>query len=340
MIIRTVATFYCTHKYRHLKAASHVLPSRIKNFTQYKVMESSPFIAIFSLLCMDSDFSLFFKCGSPKIRSTHILNTQKLPMKINFTNKNALVCGSTAGIGKATAIILAKQGATVTLVARNEDKLKETVAHLSSENGQTHDYLVADFSAPETLRHTIEKAVKEKTFHILINNTGGPKGGPILSAKTDAFEKAFSMHVICNQILVQAVVPGMKEANYGRIINIISTSVKQPIDNLGVSNTIRGAVASWSKTMANELGSFGITVNNVLPGFTATGRLDDVIANRVEQSGKSKEAVSETMRNAVPARRFAKPEEVAQAIVFLASESASYINGVNLPVDGGRTKSL
>lgn len=261
-------------------------------------------------------------------------------MNINFKTKHALVCGSTAGIGKATAIILARLGATVTLVARNEDKLKKTLSALSSENGQIHDYLIADFSKPEVLRSTIEKAVEEKTFHILINNTGGPKGGPILSAATDAFEKAFAMHVICNQILVQALAPGMKKANYGRIINIISTSVKQPIDNLGVSNTIRGAVASWSKTMASELGPFGITVNNVLPGFTATGRLDDVIANRVNLSGKSEDEVSQAMRNSVPARRFAKPEEVAQAVVFLASESASYINGVNLPVDGGRTKSL
>jgi len=261
-------------------------------------------------------------------------------MNINFTNKHALVCGSTAGIGRATAIILARLGATVTLVARNEDKLKETLTTLSRENGQNHDYLVADFSNPKALRSTIEKVVENKTFHILINNTGGPKGGPILSAKTDEFEKAFAMHVICNQFLVQALVPGMKKANFGRVINIISTSVKQPIDNLGVSNTIRGAVASWSKTMANELGPFGITVNNVLPGFTATGRLDDVIDNRMHRSGKSKDQVIETMHNAVPARRFAKPEEVAQAVVFLASESASYINGVNLPVDGGRTKAL
>src|SRR5690554_904201 len=260
-------------------------------------------------------------------------------MNINFKNKHALVCGSTAGIGKATAIILARRGATVTLVARNEDKLKKTLSALSSENGQNHDYLIADFSKPEALRSTIEKAVEEKTYHILINNTGGPKGGPILSAATDAFEKAFTMHVICNQILVQALASGMKEANYGRIINIISTSVKQPIDNLGVSNTIRGAVASWSKTLANELGQFGITVNNVLPGFTATGRLEAVVENAAKRMNKSEKEASEQMRNSVPARRFAQPGEVANAVAFLASEAASYINGVNLPVDGGRTKS-
>src|SRR5690554_7342495 len=260
-------------------------------------------------------------------------------MNINFKNKHALVCGSTAGIGKATVIILARRGATVTLVARNEDKLKKTLSALSSENGQNHDYLIADFSKPEALRSTIEKAVEEKTYHILINNTGGPKGGPILSAATDAFEKAFTMHVICNQILVQALASGMKEANYGRIINIISTSVKQPIDNLGVSNTIRGAVASWSKTLANELGQFGITVNNVLPGFTATDRLKDVIENTAKRLNKTEKEASEQMRSSVPARRFAQPGEVAHAVAFLASETASYINGVNLPVDGGRTKS-
>lgn len=261
-------------------------------------------------------------------------------MNIDFTKKNALVCGSTAGIGKATALLLAKLGAEVTLVARNEKKLKNTLAELSKKHGQNHDFLIADFSKPDELKKIIEKAVSNKIFHILINNTGGPKGGLIISAGTDEFTKAFSMHVVCNQILTQTLSPGMKKAGFGRIINVISTSVKQPIDNLGVSNTIRGAVASWSKTMANELGKFGITVNNVLPGFTATGRLDDVIANRVKQSGKPVEEVSEMMKNSVPARRFGKPEEVANGIVFLASDAAGYINGINLPVDGGRTKSL
>lgn len=261
-------------------------------------------------------------------------------MNLDFTKKNALVCGSTAGLGKATALILARLGAEITLVARNEEKLKSTLTELSTKNNQKHDYLVADFSEPEKLRSMVGKAVSHKTFHILINNTGGPKGGPIISAETREFTEAFSMHVVCNQILVQALAPGMKKAGFGRIINIISTSVKQPIDNLGVSNTIRGAVASWSKTMANELGQFGITVNNVLPGFTATGRLDDVITNRAKQTGKTETEVSEMMKNSVPSRRFAKPEEVANGIVFLASEAAGYINGINLPVDGGRTKSL
>ena len=261
-------------------------------------------------------------------------------MDLNFKDKNALVCGSTAGIGKATAMLLAKLGATVTLLARDEEKLKNTLLELPFQDGQKHNYIVADFSDPELLKERVGHVTESKTFHILLNNTGGPKGGPIFSAEPSAFSHAFTQHLICNQILVQAVVPGMKKADYGRIINIISTSVKQPIDGLGVSNTIRGAVASWSKTLANELGQYGITVNNVLPGFTATDRLDDIIANAAKKLNKTKAEASAFMMGLVPANRFAQPGEIATAVVFLASEAASYINGINLPVDGGRTKSL
>ncbi|MFC7357667.1 SDR family oxidoreductase [Jejudonia soesokkakensis] len=261
-------------------------------------------------------------------------------MNLDLKNRNALVCGSTAGIGKATAMELASMGATVTLVARNAEKLKETLVALPHQDGQKHNYLVADFTNPEVLKEKVTAAAENKTFHILINNTGGPKGGPIFSAETDEFTKAFEMHLVCNQILVQAVAPGMKKADFGRIINVISTSVKQPIDGLGVSNTIRGAVASWSKTLANELGQYGITVNNVLPGFTATDRLADIVGNASKKMNKSEEDAAAFMRSLVPARRFAQPGEIANAIAFLSSEAASYINGINLPVDGGRTKSL
>ncbi len=261
-------------------------------------------------------------------------------MNLDLTNKNALICGSTAGIGKASAKQLAAMGATVTLVARDEEKLKETLIELPFEAGQKHNYIVADFSDPKDVKKKVGIAVKDKIFHILVNNTGGPKGGPIFNAHPDEFTKAFAQHLVNNQTLVQAVVPGMKKADYGRIINIISTSVKQPIDGLGVSNTIRGAVASWSKTLANELGSFGITVNNVLPGFTATDRLTDIVANAAKKMNKSEEEATAFMRNLVPARRFAQPGEIANTVAFLASEAASYINGINLPVDGGRTKSL
>ena len=258
-------------------------------------------------------------------------------MNLGLHNKNALVCGSTQGIGKATAIQLAQEGANITLIARNEEKLRQVLTELPNDN-QTHQYIVADFTNPTGL---FEK-LKERTisYHILVNNTGGPAGGPVFSAKLAEFEMAFTQHLKCNHVLVQALVPFMKSEGYGRIINIISTSVKQPLDGLGVSNTIRGAVANWSKTLANELGQFAITVNNVLPGATATERLNEIIGNKANKSKKSIEEVTETMKNASPAKRFAKPEEVANAIVFLASEKASFINGINVPVDGGRTKSL
>ncbi|REH52566.1 3-oxoacyl-[acyl-carrier protein] reductase [Tenacibaculum gallaicum] len=258
-------------------------------------------------------------------------------MNLEIQHKNALVCGSTQGIGKASAIQLAEEGVNVTLVARNEEKLKVVLAELPNNN-QKHGYLVADFSKPEELKEKL--AATDLQFHILVNNTGGPAGGPVFNAKIEEFERAFTMHLKCNHVLVQAVVPFMKEQNYGRIINVISTSVKQPLDGLGVSNTIRGAVANWSKTLANELGQFGITVNNVLPGATGTERLTEIINNKAVKTGKTIEEVSETMKNASPAKRFAKPEEIANAVVFLASEKASFINGINVPVDGGRTKSL
>ncbi|MEO8934232.1 MAG: SDR family oxidoreductase [Xanthomarina sp.] len=260
-------------------------------------------------------------------------------MDLKLNNKYALVCGSTAGIGKATAMSLASEGATVTLVARNEDKLKAVLAELPQQGN--HDYIVADFSNPAELKFKVSEYIsKNHGFHILVNNTGGPKGGPVFSADLNEFESAFTQHLKCNHVLAQAVVPFMKEAGFGRIISIISTSVKQPLDGLGVSNTIRGAVANWSKTLANELGSFGITVNNVLPGATGTERLTEIIKNKSAKTGDSEEDAAHAMKQAVPAKRFAKPEELAYAITFLASECASYINGINLPVDGGRTKSL
>lgn len=260
-------------------------------------------------------------------------------MNLNLNNKYALVCGSTAGIGKATAIALAAEGVQITLIARNEDKLKATLSELPQQ--RAHDYIVADFSNPSDLKTKVSDYIsKHHSFHILVNNTGGPKGGPIFSAGVDEFESAFTQHLKCNHVLVQTIVPFMKDENYGRIINVISTSVKQPLDGLGVSNTIRGAVANWSKTLANELGQFGITVNNVLPGATGTERLTQIIKNKSAKSGSTEEEAANAMKNAVPAKRFAKPAELADAITFLASERAAYINGINLPVDGGRTKSL
>lgn len=260
-------------------------------------------------------------------------------MNLQLYNKYALVCGSTAGIGKATAIALAEEGAMVTLIARNEEKLQKVLSGMPYM--EKHDYLVADFSNPKELREKVSDYITKKHgFHILVNNTGGPAGGPIFSAQLEEFENAFTQHLKCNHVLAQTLVPFMKTEAYGRIINVISTSVKQPLDGLGVSNTIRGAVANWSKTLANELGPFGITVNNVLPGATGTERLAEIIKSKAAKTEKTEEEAAEAMRTTIPAKRFAKPEELAYAITFLASGCASYINGINLPVDGGRTKSL
>ncbi len=253
----------------------------------------------------------------------------------------ALVCGSTQGIGLAIAQKLAADGFSVVLTARNEEKLKVSLQSLDSSKGQTHHYFVSDFTNPESVKNAVNAFIeKHGSIHILINNTGGPKSGPIVDADTTEFLAAFNQHLICNHILMQAVVPGMKAAGFGRIVNIISTSVKQPLPNLGVSNTIRGAVASWSKTLANELGAFGITVNNVLPGATNTQRLTEIAKVKAEKTGESVAEILAEMGQESPMKRIAQPEEVAAAVAFLASDSASYINGINVPVDGGRTKSL
>lgn len=262
-------------------------------------------------------------------------------MNLDLTGKRALVCGSTQGLGKASAIELARLGASVILVARDEQALQKTQLELESKSGQRHGYIVADFSDVNQVHERVNDFVKKNPpVHILVNNTGGPAGGPIIDADWQEFFKAFSSHLLCNHILVQAVVAGMKAERYGRIINIISTSVKQPIAGLGVSNTTRGAVASWAKTLAGELAPFGITVNNVLPGMTKTGRLDSLIKAKAEKAGKSVDEITKEMIAEIPVGRFAMPEEFAAAVAFLATPAASYINGINLPVDGGRTTSL
>lgn len=261
-------------------------------------------------------------------------------MNLDLTGKRALVCGSTQGIGRSSAIELALLGAEITLLARNEAKLKDVIQSLSTDQDQQHHYLVADFNDQAQLKHLINEYVIDNQIDILINNTGGPAGGQAIDAGTDEFIHAFNMHLICNQILVQAVIAGMKKNNFGRIINIISTSVKTPLKGLGVSNTIRGAVASWAKTLALELGPFGITVNNVLPGFTMTGRLESLISAIAERENKTKEEVIKDMISTIPAGRIADSHELAAAVAFLASPAAAYINGINLPVDGGKTPSL
>jgi 3-oxoacyl-[acyl-carrier protein] reductase len=259
-------------------------------------------------------------------------------MNLNLEGKSAIVCGSTQGIGKAIAEELAQMGASITLVARNETKLQEVKKELSTEFNQTHRYIQADFSSPKILESKIKEYLREfRSPEILINNAGGPPGGQIINEPYTKFMDTMTMHLQCNHLLAQVLTPGMKEAGFGRIINIISTSVYIPIPGLGVSNTVRGAVASWAKTLSIELGQFGITVNNVLPGFTNTARLEGIINNKANKTGKDIETVMADMKLETPARRFGEATETAAAAAFLASPAASYINGVSIPVDGGRT---
>ncbi len=256
---------------------------------------------------------------------------------MDLKGKRAWVCGSTQGIGKACAMELAGRGAAVTLFARNEATLKTTRDELSTEAGQTHDFVCADFGEPGNLAESARKHLAATgPTSILVNNTGGPKSGPIVEAKPDAFLGAISNHVVCNHLLMQTVLPGMKEAGYGRIVNIISSSVFMPIKGLGVSNTTRAAVANWAKSVAGEVGLFGITVNNVLPGYTDTVRLKSLIKAKADREGVSEEDVVRTWIGSIPIGRLGRPDEIASVVGFLASPAASYVSGINIPVDGGR----
>ena len=261
-------------------------------------------------------------------------------MDLDLTGRHALVCGASEGIGRATAHELALLGASVTVMARRADVLAEVAASLPAKAGQSHGVLAADASDIDGLRGKVQALAGRSPVHILVNNGGGPPPGSAHEASTDAFVDAFTQHLLANQARVQAVLPGMRAAGFGRIVNIISTSVREPIANLGVSNTVRGAVASWAKTLAGELGPDGITVNNVLPGYTRTQRLEQILAERSRATGKSEADIAAGMLATVPAGRFAEAAEIAAAVAFLCSPEAGYINGVNLPVDGGRTKSL
>jgi 3-oxoacyl-[acyl-carrier protein] reductase len=258
-------------------------------------------------------------------------------MDISLRGKHALVCGASRGIGRAIAEELANSGARVTVVSRTRPLLEEVVQGLSRAESQAHKLIVADFSDPDSLEDKVLDLVARHRVDILVNNTGGPPGGSAHTAASEEYREAFTRHLICSQVLTRSVLPGMRRAGFGRIINIISTSVLQPIPGLGVSNTIRAAVANWAKTLAAELGPEGITVNNILPGFTDTDRLAVVIHMKAVAAGKTEAEIAQEIRHSVPLRRFAEPAEVANAVAFLASPAASYINGINLPVDGGRT---
>ena len=261
-------------------------------------------------------------------------------MDLDLGGRHALVCGGSVGIGRAAAIELAALGANVTLLARREDALRDAVAALANTGNQQHGYLVADMADADALHARVAELAASRPLHILVNNTGGPPGGAAHSADVAAFLDAFNKHLVANHTLLQAVLPGMRSAGWGRIVNVISTSVYEPIPNLGVSNTIRGAVASWAKTLSRELGGDGITVNNVLPGYTRTQRLDQILADRSKATGKSQDDVANGMLATVPAGRFAEAHETGGVIAFLCSNAAAYINGQSIAVDGGRMQSI
>jgi 3-oxoacyl-[acyl-carrier protein] reductase len=261
-------------------------------------------------------------------------------MDLDLNGRHALVCGASEGIGRATAHELALLGADVTVLARREDALREVADALPRQGSQQHGWIAADVSRTDALRAQVEALANGKPVHILVNNTGGPPGGPAHLAETDAFLDAFNKHLVANQTLVRAVLPGMRADAWGRIVNVISTSVKEPIPGLGVSNTVRGAVASWAKTLSRELAPMGITVNNVLPGFTETGRITQLVRDRSQASGESEDTVADAMRRLVPLGRFAQPSEIGGVIAFLCSPAAAYVNGVSLAVDGGRMHSI
>lgn len=262
-------------------------------------------------------------------------------MKLSLEGKNALVCGGSKGIGGAIGRVFASAGANVTLLSRNFENLKNAFEKLDANRGQKHDFVAVNLDDPEHAKSKIEGKIKSgKIWHILVNNSGGPAPGMIVDEDAEKFLSAFKRHLIASQLITKALLPGMISEKFGRIINVISISVKQPIAGLGVSNTIRGAMNSWSKTLASEVGPFGITVNNILPGQTRTERLESLIADTAKKRGVSIEQVESEMIEKIPVGRFADPTETAYAAAFLASEQAAFINGVNLPVDGGFYRGL
>lgn len=261
-------------------------------------------------------------------------------MNLNLEGRRALVCGGSRGIGKAIGEELASLGAEVVLLSRNEDSLRGAVKDLPTTSGQKHSYAVIDLADHANLSKAVSKILSYGPIHILVNNAGGPTPGTILEAETEAFTDAINQHLLANHLLMKLLIPVMKAQNFGRIINVISTSVREPIPGLGVSNATRAAVASWAKTLSVEVAPFGITVNNILPGFTDTERLNQIFQARAEKTGTRLENVKREMLSHVPMGRMARPEEIAAVAGFFASPAASYITGTSLCVDGGRTRAL
>ena len=261
-------------------------------------------------------------------------------MNLSLEGKTAIICGSSQGIGYTIAEELALMGAHCILLARNEENLKVAITQFDNSLRQIHRYHAIDFNDLDATRKLALEIAEQGPVHILVNNSGGPPAGPIVDATEEQFLQAFTQHLLVSHILTRAMIAGMKSEGFGRIINIISTSVKIPLRNLGVSNTTRGAMASWAKTMSLELGPFGITVNNVLPGFTRTQRLESIVENTASKKGQAIDEVEKQMMEEVPAKRFGEALEIAAVAAFLASPAAAYVNGTSIPVDGGRTGSI
>ena len=262
-------------------------------------------------------------------------------MNLDLTNKTALVCGASQGLGLACATELALMGANIIAASRDENKLRDAIKNLDTLKNQRHSFLVMDLSNPGEVKKTVSDFLaKDNVIHILINNAGGPPSAPIIKTDADEIEKAFRTHLISSHVLAQLIVPGMKAAGFGRIVNIVSTSVKQPINGLGISNLVRAAVANWAKTLANEISRDGITINNVLPGYTNTDRLNYLFTKQATELGINRQEIYDKMAASIPTGRLGEASEFGAAVAFLCSPAASYINGINLPVDGGRTGSL
>jgi len=250
--------------------------------------------------------------------------------------KTALVCGASKGIGRATALMLARAGAQVIICARSSQELDI----LSKEmHGDNHITLSLDLENISLLETEINKLIKQQPIHILVNNSGGPPGGPLLSNTVDDFDGPFKRHLYAAHTITRILTPIMEKEGYGRIVNIISTSVREPIDNIGLSNTLRGAMGSWSKSLSRELKPC-ITINNILPGFTDTDRLGSLAESISTRTGDSIEDVQDKWMNSVPIQRLIDPFETGAAVTWLCLPSSGAIRGISLAVDGGRMRSI
>lgn len=261
-------------------------------------------------------------------------------MDLGIAGRGALVGGSSSGIGLACADLLLAEGVRVVLVSRGEARLKLASQALSSKHGRAVPYVAADLATSEGAEAAFRSAESLLgAIDIVVNNAGGPKSGPFETLADGDWESSFHLNLMSAVRLSRLATPGMKARQWGRIVNITSTSVKQPIEGLMLSNSIRMSVVGFAKTLADELGPHGITVNTVAPGYTGTERLDQLAAAKADRIGVSKDSVLESWRGDVPLRRIGLPEEVAAAVVWLCSQQGGYITGVTLAVDGGRIRS-